>query len=109
MTREELEKMTPSELYNACDKLYQKFARMAITDAERSIDWLQSWCLLGVLIMIVNAMTSKSSMIIVIMVAFAGIAGAATFHYTKKYKKLIKRMQADLQGGTNAGHSEDVR
>lgn len=105
----ELQRMTPLELYDACDELHREFAEMAIADAERSIDWLQSLCLITVIYMITIVMATKSVSIAVFGVVMIGVSWTVTYHYTRKSQKLIARMQENLQGGTDAGHSEDVR
>ncbi len=101
MTREELEQLSPIELFDACDKLNREFEGLAIADAERSIDHIQSLWL--VLIIFTVVVLSKVGSLLAGGIWLVGVSLSSYVFWRDIHRsnKFIAMMRERMRGDTD--------
>ncbi len=101
MTRAELEQLSPIELYDACDKVNRKFEELAIADAERSVDHIQSLWLVLIILTIVVLSNAQSLLAGGIWLAGVSLSSYVFWRDIHRSNKFIAIMRERMEGDTD--------
>ncbi len=101
MTREELEQLSPIELFDACDKLNREFVELAIADAERSIDHIQSLWLVLIILTIVLLSNGRSLLVSGIWLVGVSLSSYVFWRDIHRWNRFIAMMRERMEGDTD--------